>query len=879
MSVFRLPDDPRRAPRDVQREIDLHLELKARELEAAGLPPDEARRAARAAFGDPDAVAAECRDVRSQTVRARRRREWLGDLGHDLRSAVRSLRRTPGFTLIALLTLALGIGANTGIFAVVRSVLLAPLPYPEPDRLVQLWTDERARGRQEPEWLSPPDFLDWRDQNRSFASMAAYTAWGPDLTGVGEPEALGGVQVSWNYFSTLGIRPAVGRDFRPEDDDAGAEPVVMVSDRFWRNRLGADSGAIGRPLTLNGEPWTVVGVLSPDFQPPFLAVPDVWRPLRRSPASGCGRDCIVWRAIGRLRSGVTMEQAQQDLTGIAAQLERTYPNSNRDRGAWVVPLREQLTGTSRFALGALAAAVGLVLLIACVNLANLLLVRGAGRARELAVRAALGAGRSRLLRLLVTESALLAVTGAALGLALAVLLQGVLGTVIPASLRHVRPLRIDGAVAGFTAAVTVLAVLLFGLVPAFRSVGTSLVTALRAGRDAGRSDARLRSGLVVAQLALSVILLVGAGLLMRSFLAMQRHELGIRTEGLVTAQISFPRARYTEPAWAAVALDDVLARLRAHPAVRRAEAIDRPPFANGDQDVGAFPDGESALPEGNRSIWVRTVSPGLMPALGMRIVSGRPFDPADGSGAGKVGIVNEEAVRRYWRGGDPVGRTLAFGQGPDAERITVIGVAADVWSDGPRQPRKAEVYLPIGPWQIRSATVVIEAASGAPAALAALRTVLAQVDPLVPISEPGTLEQSAALAVAQPRTQALLVGLFAVAALALAALGIYGVMAFSVVQRQREIGVRLALGATPETIRRMILGQGARLLVFGVLAGSAGAFLASRAIRSMLFGVTPFDPVTVGAVLVVLGLAGALAAWIPARRATRIDPLTAIQAD
>ncbi|MBX3145539.1 MAG: ABC transporter permease [Gemmatimonadales bacterium] len=878
MPIFRLPDDPRRAGGDVQKEIDLHLELKAKELEAAGLETEEARRAARASFGDPGAVAAECREVRSDLIRWRRRREFFGDLRQDLRVAVRGLRRAPGFTLVAILTLALGIGANAAIFAVVRSVLLAPLPYPEADRLVQLWTDERARGRLAPEWLTPPDFLDWRDQNRTFASMAAYIDWSPDLTGTGDPEALGGAQVSWNYFATLGVRPALGRDFRVEDDDAGAEAVIMLSDRVWRNRFGADPGIIGQALTLNGEPWTVVGVLGPDFRAPLPAMPDVWRPLRRLATSGCGRDCIVLRAVGRLRPGVTLEQAHHDLAGIAGELERTYPDTNRDRGVWLIPLRDQLTGASRLALWALAGAVGMVLLIACVNLANLLLVRGAGRARELAIRAALGAGRSRLLRQLLTENVLLAVLGGGLGLALAFALQGGLTSIIPASLRQVRPLRMDYTVVGFTAGVAILAGLLFGLVPALRTAGGSLMRTLRSGRDAGRDDARLRSGLVVVQLALSVILLVGAGLLMRSFVAMQRHDLGIRTDGVVTARVSFPRARYLDPAHAVVAVEDLLGRLRSNQAVRAVEVIDRAPFVAGDQDVSAFPVGEPP-PEGNNSLWVRIVSPGLMPTLGMRMVSGRGFEPGDRAGSRPVVIVNEEAARRFWRGKDPVGRTLATSGRPDAEQLTVIGVVADVSSDGPRAPIKPELYIPIGQYPARTFTVIIQPVSTGAAALAALRASLAEVDPLVPIFQPGTLEQAAAGAVALPRTYAVLVGIFAAAALALAALGIYGVMAFSVAQRHREIGVRIALGATPHAIRRMILGQGARLVVVGAIGGAAGAFLASRAIRSMLFGVGPFDLVTVGVVLVVLTFAGFLAAWLPARRATRIDPLTAIQAD
>ena len=873
--VFRLPDDPRRAGQDVEREIDLHLELKARELEEKGLSPDEARRAARASFGDLESVARECREVRGEVIKERRRRERWDDFWRDLRVTVRSLRRSPGFTLVAVLTLALGIGANAAIFTVLRSVLLAPLPYSEPDRLVQLWTDERSHGRAAPEWLTPPDFLDWQSGNKTFAQMAAYSGWFPDWTGAGEPVSLTGIQVSWSFFSVLGVKPALGRDFVPADDESGTDRVVILSDGIWRRRLGADPGVIGRSITLNGEPWTVVGVLGRDFRPPLPAPPDVWRPFKRPTTSGCGRSCIVLRAIGRLRPGVTVAQAQEDLATVAARLARDFPETNRGRGAWLIPLHEQLTGASRPALFALAAAVGFVLLIACVNLANLLLVRGAGRARELAVRAALGAGRGRLVGQLVIESLVLSLVGGGLGLLLAAAVRGGLASLVPAPIRQVQLVRLDPLVLAYTAAVSILAAGLFGLVPALRVAGDNLMTTLRsATRSSAGRDGRLRNGLVVVELSLSVVLLAGAGLLLRSFLLMQRADLGYRTERLVTASVLFPRVRYGEPTRAVTAIETLLERLRANPAIKAAEVTDQPPFTAGDQDISGQPVGELP-PEGNNSFWYRTVSPGLISLLGMRIVEGRPLGPADRAGAGAVAIVNEEAKARFWHGHDPVGRELRSGD----QVVTIVGVVANAHPDGARQPVKPELFLPIGQFPVRGVTVVLEPAGTDAAALEALRTALREVDPLIPVSATGSLERAAADMLEGPKIYAMLVAIVAAVALGLAALGVYGVMAYSVTQRQREIGVRLALGAPPVTIRRMVLRQGARLALIGAGVGLLGAVAVGRLVRTMLFGIHAWDPLTFAAVPLLLAAVSLLAVWIPAQRATHVDPLTAIRED
>ncbi|MGH7653706.1 MAG: ABC transporter permease, partial [Gemmatimonadaceae bacterium] len=542
---FHLSRGPKGAGDEVRSEIELHLELRAREFEAQGMNPADARRAAAAAFGDRGEIEAEVSTLRGGTLAARRQRDRLGDLVHDIRMTLRGLRRSPAFTAVALLTLALGIGANSAIFSVVRSVLLRPLPYAESGRLVQLWTDTRARGRAKPEWLTPPDFKDWQDQNHTFASMAAYQGWGPDLTGAGAPESLSGLASSWNFFSVLGVTPAIGRGFSAADDNENAEKVVILSDGLWRRRFGADSSLIGRSIQLSGEPWTVIGVLPASFHAPARV--EVWRTMRRPANSGCGRGCVVLRAIGRLRPGVTLAQAKSDLDVIAARNAIAYPESNKGVSAWPIMLHEQVTGPARVPLLVMNGAVLLVLLIGCVNLASLLLLRGAARAREMSVRSALGAGRGRLLRQLLTESAVLAAAGGALGLLIGWWGSRVLGALVPPVVSSIQETHLDGTVVAFTAGLSIIAGILFGLVPALQTARPDLMSALRtAGRGEASHGRTLRNGLVVAELALAVMLLIGGGLLGKSFLRLERVDLGYRTDSLATATVFFPRARYAD---------------------------------------------------------------------------------------------------------------------------------------------------------------------------------------------------------------------------------------------------------------------------------------------------------------------------------------------
>lgn len=865
---------------EVAKEIELHLELRAREFEAAGMSPEDARRAALSAFGDRGAIESEVNDLREFTVKERRRKNWAAEFRQDLVIGMRTLRRAPGFTIVALLTLAIGIGANTAIFSVLRSVLLRPLPYAAPEQLVQLWADHRALGRAEPEWLTPTDFFEWRDGNRTFSAMASYQGWGPDLTGVGDPEALTGALVSGNFFELLGTHAARGRTIATADDDAGAEPVVVMSNALWKRRFGSDSLILGRRLMLSGVQFTVVGILPPDFRAPFQfqAAPELFRATRRPANSTCGRGCITVRAIGRLKPNASLAAATADLARIAAQQAHDYPQTNDKVGVWLIPLHEQLTGASKPALVTLGSAVALVLLIGCVNLANLLLVRGAGRARELGVRAALGAGRYRIVRQLLAENALLAAAGGVMGIALGIAGSRVLATMVPESVRRVQDIRVDAPVLLFALAVTGLAALLFGLLPAIQSVNANLMGTLRSGaRETGRRSNALRSGLVVAQLSLAVVLLVGSGLLLKSFLLLQRVDLGYRSTGILLTAVAFPQARYPDAARASIAIQDLMTRLRENPALRAADLTSIPPLANGDGDVGAVPIGEPPNSNLPPSLWFRRVTPGYLNTMHMRLTAGRQLTEQDRQAGALVGILNDEAARRYFPNQNAIGRIIALGRDSTARRITIVGTVATARHDGPNQPYKVEMFVPFEQFPSRAVTLVVEPARSASSAVAALRQTLHEVDPLVPMSSVSSIDEQLGTAVALPRLYAALVTVFAVAALLLAALGVYGVMAYAVSQRQREIGVRLALGAAPAGILGMILAQGGRLATLGVVVGLSTALALGQLMQAVLFGVSAFDAATFIGVSLVLGAMTMLASWVPARRAMRVDPLVAIR--
>jgi len=867
---------------DVRREIESHLQERAREFMARGMGPEEARRAALDAFGDRDRIEAEVKTLRGVTVRGHRRRRWWGELRQDVGITIRSLQRSPLFATVALLTVALGIGANTAVFTVLRSVLLQPLPYPDAGRLVQVWTDHRALGRSEPEWLSPPQLEAYRSQNRSFAGIAGYQGWNPSLTGEGTPERLSGAAVTAEFLEVLGVLPAAGRDFSPVDDDANAAPRVILTDALWQRRFGGDRSVIGRSIELDGGAWTVIGVLPPEFRSPTSFPVELIRPMRRPSASGCRHGCIVLRAIGRMGPGITVSQAQQELEAITRRLDAEAPEENRGVGSWLVPLHEQVTGPVAPALLALFGAVGFVLLIACANLASLLLVRAGARAREFGIRAALGAGRGRIVRQLLTESAVLALSGGLLGVLLGWSGTRLLVTMIPAGILRVQAVALDGIVLAFAIGASGLAALVFGLLPALHAARPDLMGTLRTANPQGSHRiGAVRRGLVATELAISVVLLVGAGLLLRTFVSLSTTDLGFRTSGVVTAGLNFAPARYPEFSRALVTLDVLLARLRAHPAIRAAEVSDITPLApGGDQDMSVLVDGRLP-PAGQRApaIWYRSVTPGYLGLIQAELIAGRMFGPEDRAGGPVPAILTEESARRFWPGGNPVGRLLTTGPDPDDAQIMVVGLLRDLRHDGPREPIKAQLFAPITRVPSRFLTVLVEPARDVTSAMAALRVVVGEVDPAMPLGAISTFEERFAEVTALPRYFAATVSGFAGAAVLLTLIGVYGMMAYAVRMREREIGVRMALGAAPRTMLTWLMGEGARVTAAGLVLGIGAALLSSRVLRASLHGVGAADPATYLVVGAMLAAAALLACWIPARRARAVNPVEALRGD
>jgi putative ABC transport system permease protein len=806
----------------------------------------------------------------------------MPSLCQDLILGLRAMGRRPGFTLVVVLTLAVGIGANTAMFSVLNAALLRPLPFPEPDRLVLGYTvfdGDASFGS-----VSAPDYFDCRDEADVFESLAAMLNFDTEstVTGGAGPERVHSTVISTDLFPTLGVPPFLGRNFTPEEAKPGAPRVVIVSHAYWRRRLGGSPEAVGSMVNIDGQPYAVVGVMPAGF---FIRSDnDIWLPMTNDPASQLPRRMHNWHMVGRLKPGVTLEQARAQVAAIGERLREEYPESNRNKTLGLVPLHDSIVRSERPNLLALMGAVALVLLIACANVAGLLLARGCARRPEMAMRAALGASRGRLARQLLTENALLALVAAGAGLLLASWLQKILLRVVPLESMAVHEVSIDSTVLLFAVGVAAATALLSGLTPALRSGSARPARDLRAGARTTdtRAGTRLRVLLIAGQVALSVVLLVGSGLLLRSLARLHAVDLGFHPERLITAEIELPLARYSDVARRVGYFTTLLERTRALPGVESAALITllpvREPRNNTRVWAADAPPTDEAPANG---AFVRAVLPGYFRSLGIPLLAGRDIRETDRKGATEVIVVNARMARNLFPDRNPLGRRVVIDYpGGGLATAEIVGVVGDVHIAGPSFPAPPVFYASYFQRQPEAEMHLAARTSGDPkAAIGSLRALARELDPEVPLAEVATMDHFIGRWLLDNRTVATLVLVFALVAVLLAALGLYGLLSFYVGQRTREIGVRMALGAAPSDLLSMVVGRGMTLVLLGVAVGLAGSWPASRLLGHLLYDVPPTDPVTLAGAAVVFGFFGLLACLLPAWRATRIDPALSLNAE
>jgi putative ABC transport system permease protein len=863
---------------EVEEEVRFHLDMRAEELTGSGLSREEARRQALGEFGDVEGARVSLGRTDRATEGTRRRRMLAEEWWRDLVLAARSLRRAPSFTAIAVLTLGLGIGLSTVVFSVVNGVLLRPLGYPEADRLVTLWQLDTQKGEREKP--APANFLDWRDRARSFTQLSAAIPDGYDLRSQGEPVGLSAFQLTRGFLETLGVLPVVGRAFNPEEYEPGGPKAVMLSEALWQTRFGADPGIIGQTVDLEG-PYLIVGVLPATLDYPSRA--DIYSARGFTDQDRTLRVQTYYNVVGRLKPGVTLAQARDEMARIGADLRREHPVANTRVTIPVLPLLEHVTGPVREALWVLLGAVALVLLIACVNIANLLLARGMARRSEIAVRAALGAGRGRIARQLLVESGVLAAAGGLAGLVLsAVALPGVIHAATSAGLPRIESIALDGRVLGAGFLATLLTVLVAGAVPAWILSRGSDGLIVRGGRGAGQPAGTKRAGriLVAAEVAIALVLLVGAGLLGQSLRRLLSEDLGFATDHRLLLTAHF-WDRYPEPAQRAAFMEQVLSRIETLPGVVAAGAGSALPLSleGSEMDPPFGVEGHSYEPGQEPTARVTYVTPGYFAAMRIPLLKGRLFDGTDRAGGKPVVVVGETMAERIWPGEDPVGKRISGRfRGPPVVR-EVVGVVKDVRHTGHGETPRPEYYIPHAQTPFGSMTIVVHTKQD-PAGI--LRSVQKEVWAFQgDLSFAGTESMEGLLAgtLAVRRVILMTIALFAGLGAVLAAMGIYGVISLAVTQRTRELGVRMALGAAPSSLRGMVLRQGLGLAAVGIIAGGLGAIGLSRLMSSLLYGTTPTDPWSFAAAALMLGAVAALAAWVPARRATRVDPLVALRSE
>jgi putative ABC transport system permease protein len=818
---------------------------------------------------------------------------------NDLKFALRQLRKSPGFTFIAVLTLALGIGANTAIFSVVNAVLLKPLPFPQPEQLIAVGSTNTHDGRPQDQFssLSYPDYFDFRKQNRTLSSLSVYREETVSFTGDEGAQSTYGVKCSGEFFDTLGIKPILGRTFERSDEQAGGGPggyKVILGNDFWRKHFGGDKKILGRQIELDRRPYTVIGVMPPRFQFPIsIDQVDVYVTIAEDAVSAEGGDPMTEQrgnhsliSIGRLKPGVTPAQAEADLGAIAATLAKQYPDSNKYFGVGVKPLREDLIGDVRTALYVLFGAVVCVLLIANANVANLLLARASVRGKEIALRAALGASRSRIVRQLLTESLLLSLLGGLFGLIIAEWGTSALIKAVPENIPRIGDIQLDAAVLVFTVLVSLLTGVVFGLVPAWQAshvdLNSSLKSGMRTGSDTGHKG-RLRNSLVMAEVALALVLLISAGLLIQSFARLGQVQTGLRPERLLTARISLPDSAYPKNENIITFFQQVMPKIRALPGVESASVIVPLPLSSSNMTT-TFDNAEHPLPEGERpAAPVRIAGNDYFKTVGIPLKQGRAFDEHDTFTSTPVVIVNEFFAKKFFPGENVIGKRIKPGFSADdkGEKMReIIGVVGDVKHRSLRSEDTPEMYLPQTQIPFNIMSLVVRTRVDKPASLtSAIKAQIATIDPNLPLTSVKVFDEYIAKSLARPRFNALLLSIFAGVALVLTAIGIYGVMAYSVAQRTNEIGIRIALGAAKSSIFRLIVGQAMALVAISVIVGVLGAFAATRLLNSLLFGVGAADPITFGGIVLLISAVAFLAAWLPARRAAQVDPIVALRTE
>jgi predicted permease len=798
-------------------------------------------------------------------------------LRQDLRYGWRALRRTPSFTLTAVAIVAIGIGANTAAFSITDFVLLRPLPFPGGDRLVKMW--ERTPGYPRLE-MSPENYRDWKRLSSSFSSMAALWTIASNLSTPGaDPERVTGAAVTWDLFPTLGVTPRIGRGFSEADDREGAAGTVILSDALWRSLFGAQPDVLGRTVTLDDERYQVIGVMPPDFAFPSRQA-EFWRPLQLSPDEK-DRTNTYLTVVGRLKPAVTLGDASAEMNGIAGRLAAQFPDQDKQLGATIIPLRDDVPRQSRFLVLVLNGAAGCVLLIVCANLANLLLTRALGRRREIAVRAAIGAGRDRIVRQLATESAMLGIAGGAIGVALAYLTLPVLTTLAPVSLPTAGSPGVDARVLAAAAVLTVCTAFAFGVAPALRLGRNADSAGLREGARGGARRERLRSILVVAELIASIVLLVGTGLLIQALWAVSRVDPGFQSEHVLTARTTLPWPKYAPTEKRAEFYKAVLGRVRALPGVTSAGYISGLPFVVRGALWSISLHGQ---PEGladSRSVSLRYVTPGFFTSLGIPIIRGRDVSDADGPKSPFVAVVSESLAKREWPGQDPIGQrfTVAF-----FER-TIVGVVRDVRMRGLEAEGEPQVYMPyrqipdgyMSTYAPKDLAMKLSVPPGQ--VVSAVRQIVKDADPSEPVSDIRMLSDIVAQETAPREGQLRVLGAFAFIAALLAAVGIHGLLAFGVSQRVQEFGVRMAVGAQPSQVAGLVLRQGVRLALIGVVPGVVFAYLAARSLAALLAGISPADPLTFSAVVGLVALMTVAGSLLPAWRALRLNPLTALRVE